>query len=106
MSAEKSSAEIGSSKSPAPVEHDPAHTPTRLKNLTRKFWRSNRPAKRCKSPPSATAAVVSREVIADGRSAWTRRWKDLTSLHLDDLGLEELSAAQVALAKRAATLET
>jgi hypothetical protein len=42
---------------------------------------------------------------SDGRSAWTRRWKDLTNLHLDDLGLDDPSAAQVALAKRAATIE-
>ena len=42
----------------------------------------------------------------DGRSVWTRRWRDLVTAHLDDLGGEETSsAAQVALARRAATLE-
>jgi hypothetical protein len=45
------------------------------------------------------------ESEADGRGAWTRRWRDLTRLHLDDLGLDDPSAAQVALAKRAATIE-
>lgn len=42
----------------------------------------------------------------DGRSVWTRRWRDLVAAHLSDLGGEEIaSAAQVALARRAATLE-
>jgi hypothetical protein len=43
---------------------------------------------------------------ADGRSVWTRRWRDLVIAHLVDLGGEEIaSAAQVALARQAATLE-
>jgi hypothetical protein len=42
----------------------------------------------------------------DGRSVWTRRWWDLVQSHLSDLGGEEMaSAAQIALCKRAATLE-
>jgi hypothetical protein len=49
-----------------------------------------------------------REFVAagDGRSVWTRRWRDLVFAHLSDLGGEDISsAAQVALARRAATLE-
>lgn len=43
---------------------------------------------------------------ADGRSAWVRRWKDLTELHVGDLGgPETLSEGQTSLCRRAATLE-
>ena len=46
-------------------------------------------------------------VDGDGRSVWCRRWRDLMVAHLDDLGGEDIaSAAQVALSKRAATLES
>lgn len=42
----------------------------------------------------------------DGRTVWALRWRDLVHAHLTDLGGEEIaSAAQVALARRAATLE-
>lgn len=41
----------------------------------------------------------------DGRSAWTRRWRDLCAAHASDLGGEgHLSEAQKSLIKRAATL--
>jgi hypothetical protein len=42
----------------------------------------------------------------DGRSAWVRRWRDLTELHVADLGdPAELSEGQKSLCRRAATLE-
>jgi len=42
----------------------------------------------------------------DGRGAWVRRWKDLTELHVGDLGgPDTLSEAQLSLCRRAATLE-
>ena len=45
--------------------------------------------------------------LADGRTVWARRWRDLVLLHASDLGgMELLSAAQVSVCKRAATLET
>jgi hypothetical protein len=45
--------------------------------------------------------------LADGRSAWARRWRDIVLLHTADLGgYETLSEAQISLCKRAATLET
>jgi len=43
---------------------------------------------------------------ADGRSAWARRWRDLVLLHASDLGgYQTLSAAQLSVCKRCATLE-
>lgn len=42
----------------------------------------------------------------DGRSAWVRRWKDLVELHMADVGdPETLTATQISLCRRAATLE-
>jgi hypothetical protein len=42
----------------------------------------------------------------DGRSAWTRRWKDIVELHVTDAGgLDNLSEARLSLIRRAATLE-
>ncbi len=42
----------------------------------------------------------------DGRSAWTRRWRDLFRQHIADLGGEEaLSAAEISLCRRAAAIE-
>lgn len=41
----------------------------------------------------------------DGRGAWARRWADLVDAHISDMGGPSgLSEAQVALARRAATL--
>ena len=43
---------------------------------------------------------------ADGRSAWVRRWKDLTELHVSDLGGPgHLSEGQLSLCRRGSTLE-
>jgi hypothetical protein len=44
--------------------------------------------------------------LADGRSAWARRWNDLVLMHASDLGgYETLSEAQISICKRVATLE-
>ncbi len=46
-------------------------------------------------------------VLGDGNSPWARRQLDLIALHIADLGGEErLSANQLSLCRRAATLET
>jgi hypothetical protein len=42
----------------------------------------------------------------DGRGVWVRRWRDLTELHVNDLGdPATLSEAQLSLCRRASTLE-
>lgn len=42
----------------------------------------------------------------DGRGVWVRRWRDLTDLHIADLGGKSaLSEAQLSLCRRAATIE-
>jgi hypothetical protein len=44
--------------------------------------------------------------LGDGRTAWARRWSDLTLAHANDLGgLEMLSEAQISICRRAAALE-
>ena len=44
--------------------------------------------------------------LADGRSAWARRWNDLVLMHAADLGgYDMLSEAQISICKRVATLE-
>jgi hypothetical protein len=45
-------------------------------------------------------------IKGDGGSPWARRMRDLTSLHIDDLGgAEAMSEAQLSLCRRAATIE-
>jgi hypothetical protein len=45
-------------------------------------------------------------VGGDGRSRWTRRWKDIVQLHCGDLGgASNLSEAQLSLVRRAASME-
>jgi hypothetical protein len=42
----------------------------------------------------------------DGRSAWTRRWKDLVEMHSADCGgIGRISEARLSLCRRAAILE-
>jgi hypothetical protein len=41
----------------------------------------------------------------DGRSAWTRRWKDLVASHASDLGDEVLSEGQISLIRRISAME-
>lgn len=44
--------------------------------------------------------------FGDGRTAFARRFRDLVTAHIDDLGgADTMSAAQLSLARRAATLE-
>lgn len=71
------------------------------------------PAVRCSSdsrPRRLRSAVTNDRrlfVEGDGRSAWTRRFRDLIAGHASDLGGPELlSAAQLSLIKRASALET
>jgi hypothetical protein len=46
-------------------------------------------------------------VVGDGNSPWARRQRDLVAMHAEDAGgVESLSAAQLSLCQRAATLET
>jgi hypothetical protein len=46
-------------------------------------------------------------VVGDGNSPWARRQRDLAAMHAEDAGgVETLSAAQLSLCQRAATLET
>jgi hypothetical protein len=60
-------------------------------------------------PPAQRSAVSNGKrlfVEGDGRSPWSRRYYDLISLHVSDLGgRSNLSEAQLALIKRAAALE-
>jgi hypothetical protein len=44
--------------------------------------------------------------LADGRSAWARRWNDLVITHINDLGgFDMLSEAQLSICRRTAALE-
>ena len=44
--------------------------------------------------------------LADGRTAWAKRWNDLVLTHASDLGgYETLSEAQISICRRAATIE-
>jgi hypothetical protein len=64
-----------------------------------------RRAQRCLSSKVTTGRKVFVE-SGDGRSAWARRWKDLTLAHVTDLGdPEDLSEAQISLCRRAAAIE-
>ena len=45
-------------------------------------------------------------VEGDGRSPWSRRWRDLVEAHASDLGgIDHLSEAQRSLIRRVATIE-
>lgn len=60
-------------------------------------------------PPAQRSAVTNNRrqfVVGDGRSPWARRMHDLMTQHADDAGgAETLSAAQMSLCRRAATIE-
>ena len=44
--------------------------------------------------------------MADGRSPWSRRFRDIVALHCSDLGgYENLSQAELAIIRRASTLQ-
>ena len=68
------------------------------------------PSKTIADRPSVTRSRVTngrrRFIHGDGRSVWARRWKDLTELHIADLGgVEKLSEAQISLCRRVSTIE-
>jgi hypothetical protein len=61
-----------------------------------------------RSPTNRSAVTNGRRLFVegDGRSPWSRRFYDLISAHVADMGgRTNLSEAQLALIKRAATLE-
>lgn len=61
-----------------------------------------------KRPKVARSSVSngSRLLMADGRSPWSRRFRDIVALHCQDLGgYENLSQAELAIIRRAATLQ-
>jgi len=58
------------------------------------------------SSPVTSGRRMFVDPLADGRSAWARRWNDLVVTHASDLGgYDMLSEAQISLCKRVATLE-
>jgi hypothetical protein len=66
--------------------------------------------KRSGSAPKRNRSAVTNGTRAfiqgDGNSPWFRRFKDITLLHIEDLGGPDgLSEAQLSLCRRAATLE-
>jgi hypothetical protein len=60
-------------------------------------------------PPRQRSAVTNgrrRFIEGDGRSAWSRRFRDLISAHVSDLGgVPAISAAQLSLIRRASAIE-
>ncbi len=62
-----------------------------------------------KRKPTASSRITNGSVMLaeiDGRSTWARRYRDLVALHAEDMGgMETLSQAQLALIRRAATIE-
>jgi hypothetical protein len=60
--------------------------------------------------PTLRSRVTNGKIVfaigGDGRSAWTRRWKDLVEAHTNDCGGRgRLTEARLSLCRRAATLE-
>ena len=67
-----------------------------------------RTASVAKSPRQRSAVTNGKRafVDGDGNAAWTRRWRDLVSAHVSDLGgTDILSEAQSSLCRRVATIE-
>lgn len=65
------------------------------------------PALRTRSKKARSAVSNgTRLLMADGRSPWSRRFRDIVVGHCNDLGgYENLSTAEIAIVKRAATLQ-
>jgi hypothetical protein len=65
------------------------------------------PALRTRSKKARSAVSNGTKLLmADGRSPWARRFRDICADHCADLGgFENLSAAEIAIIKRAATLQ-
>jgi hypothetical protein len=79
---------------------------TRSETVTRKTRNREAMERRPSKQRSAVSNGKRLFVEGDGRSPWSRRYYDLISLHVSDLGgRSNLSEAQLALIKRAATLE-
>src|SRR5262245_30505502 len=57
-------------------------------------------------PPSSRSRITNGALIdGDGRSAWSRRMRDLINLHLSDLGgADNVSEAEKSIVRRVATL--
>jgi hypothetical protein len=61
-----------------------------------------------KRPPRARTRVGNGAslLLADGRSTWAKRYREICAAHCSDLGgFENLSQAELAIIKRAATLQ-
>jgi hypothetical protein len=61
-----------------------------------------------KRKPNASSRITNgaRLLMADGRSPWSRRYRDIVAMHCEDLGgYEHLSQAELAIIRRAATLQ-
>jgi hypothetical protein len=61
-----------------------------------------------KRKPTASSRITNgaKVLMADGRSPWSRRYRDIVALHCSDLGgYEHLSQAEIAIIRRAATLQ-
>jgi hypothetical protein len=69
-------------------------------------FRLHRQDDRRRTSPVSQGKRMFLDPLADGRTAWARRWIDLVLLHAADLGgYETLSEAQISICKRAAALE-
>ena len=77
-------------------------------NSVSHFEASNSPAVTSRPPHLRSRVTNGRTVFAvggDGKSAWTRRWKDLVEAHTNDCGgASRLTEAKLSLCRRAATL--
>jgi hypothetical protein len=63
---------------------------------------------KCRKSPRARSPVANgkRLIMADGRGFWAKRFIEICAGHCEDLGgYENLSQAEIAIIKRAATLE-
>jgi hypothetical protein len=64
-------------------------------------WAGNRP-----KPAQTRIGNGAKLLLADGRSTWSKRFREIVLAHCADLGsFENLSAAELAIIKRAATLQ-
>jgi hypothetical protein len=67
-----------------------------------------RPRGRPPGPRQRSSVTTGKKLLAgvDGRNAWARRLRDLVLIHVEDLGgVGSISAAELSIVRRAATLE-
>jgi hypothetical protein len=96
------------------IGQKPACDFVRQSPLGRKGAAMVTPAKRQPAaalPPAQRSAVTNGRlfaaVIRDGRSGWSRRMQDVLSLHISDLGGEDIvSSAERSIIRRIATIST